>query len=322
MNQSLSPLLQFKDQFTFSPSVTNAETITPYSQIVVCGMGGSAISVSLLKLLFPELPVTLHNSYGLPTIYDKEKTLFILNSYSGNTEEVLDTLLRAEKEELNIAALSKGGELLLKIKTLGKAYVELPEASLEPRFAIGHQMIGLLTIMGEFEKIKALVRTVELLNVGKAQEQGESLAKIFVDKYPIIYASCNFFPVAYLIKAAINEGAKVPSFVNQIPEADHNELQSFVTSDIVSEKNRFGFLFITSAFDHVRILKRSATMKTLYEERGFVTSTLPSNHTEALSIFETLLTGYFMATYMAIAKNIDPYTTPLVALFKKRMAEK
>ena len=322
MDQTLSPLLKFKDQFTFSPSVINAETITSYSQIVVCGMGGSAISVSLLKLLFPELPITLHNSYGLPIIYDKEKTLFILNSYSGDTEEVLDTFSRAKKEGLTLAALSKGGQLLTEIKAFGGAYVELPEISLEPRFAIGHQMVGILSILGENDKIKALLRTVELLNIRKAQEQGESLAKTFADKYPVLYTSSNFYPVAYLIKAAINEGAKIPSFVNQIPEANHNELQSFVTDNVSSEKDHFGFLFITSAFDHVRILKRCTVMKTLYEERGFTTFTLPSNHTDMLSIFETLLTGYFMATYMALAKNIDPYTTPLIALFKKKLAEK
>jgi glucose-6-phosphate isomerase len=85
MESKLAPLYGFKEQFTFTPLINNKENLKVRNHIVVCGMGGSAISVSLLSLIFPEITVTLHNTYGLPTSYDKENTLFILNSYSGNT---------------------------------------------------------------------------------------------------------------------------------------------------------------------------------------------------------------------------------------------
>lgn len=320
MNDQLSPLLGFKEQFAFIPTVINKEVLLEHKNVIVCGMGGSAISVSLLKILFPSLLITLHNSYGLPATFDKENTLFILNSYSGSTEEVLDTFERAKKEGCTMASLSCGGTLIEKAKELGGAYVELPQSTLEPRFSIGYQIIGLLALMGEDKKIEELRKRVELLDIAKVDAQGKELAEKFEGKYPVIYASLNFYPVAYLIKAAINEGAKIPSFVNIIPEANHNESQSFVTDDTHNESHAFGFFFITSTFDHVRILKRFSVMSTLYGEKGFVASTLQSNHTDTLNVFEVVLTGYFMATYMAIARNVDPYKTPLVAEFKKRLA--
>ena len=135
----------------------------------------------------------------------------------------------------------------------------------------------------------------------------------------MIYASANLYPVAYLIKAAINEGAKVPSFVNTIPEANHNELQSFVTDDTRTSADSFAFLLLTSPFDHVRVLKRFSIMGSMYQEKGFTLTTLHTDHTDILKIFELILTGYYMATYMAIAKNIDPYKTPFIAEFKKRL---
>ena len=314
-----SPLNQFKEQFDFVPEINNKETLTEYTRAVVCGMGGSAISVSLLKLLFPELPLSLHNSYGLPVIFDKESTLLIINSYSGNTEEALDVFEQGKKIGANMATLSLGGTLIKNVQETGGAYVVLPASSLEPRFSIGHQMLGILTLLGKEEKIAILKKKIEFLDLAKVEALGKELAEKYTGKYPIIYASANLYPVAYLIKAAINEGAKVPSFVNIIPEANHNELQSFITDATHTSSDHFAFLLLTSTFDHMRILKRFSIMESMYTEKGFVLSTLPTDHTDILKIFELVLTGYYMATYMAVAKNIDPYTTPFIAEFKKHL---
>jgi bifunctional phosphoglucose/phosphomannose isomerase len=321
MDTNLSPLLDFKKQFTFMPSVVNHRAPQEYSSVVICGMGGSAIVVSLLKLMFPELPIILHNTYGLPPSFDKEKTLFILNSYSGNTEEVLDSLERVKKEHCIFASLSKGGSLHDESEKFGIPYVAIPESLLEPRFSIGYQILGILALMDEQEKILTLKRAVDQINIEKAFVLGGELATLCKGTYPILYASSNLYPVAYLIKAAINEGAKVPSFVNQIPEANHNELQSFITDENTSEKDRFSFIFMESTFDHVRVLKRFLVMDNLYTERGFITKTIQGDHTNIVSLFELVLTGYFMATSMAQQKHVDPYKTPFIALFKEKMKE-
>jgi hypothetical protein len=180
-------------------------------------------------------------------------------------------------------------------------------------------MIGLLALMYENEKIEALRGRIELLHLETLEATGKQLAQKFEGKYPVIYSSENFHSVAYLIKAAINEGAKVPSFVNIIPEANHNELQSFVTDEETSESQRFAFLHIISSYDHIRIIKRLSVMEEIYKEQNFVVESIEGDHTNMLSIFELILTGYFMATFLALQKNINPYTTPLIQDFKKRM---
>lgn len=317
----LSPLSHFKEQFTYVPEIMNKGPYIKMKNIIVCGMGGSAISVTLLKTLFPSLPITLHNSYGLPCIYDKDSTLFVLNSYSGNTEEILEAYTRAKKEGVHYALLSRGGELIRLGQEASEVYIQLPESTLEPRFSIGYQLLALLTLLGEEGKVRTLQEAVTLLDMKKVDKAGELLADTFVDRYPVIYASANLYPIAYLVKAAINEGAKVPCFVNQIPEANHNELQSFVTDDTTSEAIHFGFLFFVSPYDHVRIQKRFTVMDELYKNKGFITETIISDHTALLSIFESMLTGYYMATHMAIKKGVDPYSTPLIQEFKKNMMQ-
>ena len=320
MESSTSPLYHFKEQFNFVPEIKNKETLTEYTRAVICGMGGSAISVSLLKLLFPELPISLHNSYGLPPLFDKESTLLIVNSYSGNTEEAIDTFEQGKKISANMAVLSLGGALIKNAQDAGGAYIVLPESSLEPRFSIGHQMVGLLTLLDKEEKIQTLKKKIEFIDLAKVEEEGKNLAEKYNGKFPVIYASANLYPVAYLIKAAINEGAKVPAFVNLIPEANHNELQSFVTDDTHTSSDVFSFLLLTSPFDHVRILKRFSIMESMYQEKGFTLTTLHTDHTDILKIFELIVTGYYMATYMALTKNVDPYKTPFITAFKKRLA--
>ncbi len=320
MEVNVTPLTKFKEQFTFVPEVLHQETLGQHTNVVVCGMGGSAICVSLLKMLFPELPLTLHNSYGLPPVYDKQNTLIILNSYSGNTEEILEGFERGIKEQAHLAVLSCGGKLIDKAKESLVPYIQIPANDLEPRFSIGYQLIGLLTLMGEHEKINTLKGKIELLQLDKTDHRGKELAEKLDGKYPIIYSSAQFYPVAYLIKAAINEGSKTPCFVNCIPEANHNELQSFIIDETHDEREYFAFLFIRSIYDHQRISKRFSVMQSLYGTRRFVIEVIEKDTTNITEVFEAILTGYFLATYLAQKKNVDPYKTPFVQEFKGIMA--
>jgi glucose/mannose-6-phosphate isomerase len=319
MNDILQPLHTFKDQFSFVPTIENEENLVMKKNVVICGMGGSAISVSLLKLFFPELSVTLHNSYGLPLGIDYDNTLCIFNSYSGDTEEILDAFMNANAKGLSMAILTRGGKLLEEAKVSNTPHVVLPSIDIEPRFSIGHQLIGLLTLMGEASKLPLLTAQVSLFNMQKAEEKGKELADLLQGKNIVLYSSAELYPVTYLIKAAINEGAKVPCFVSKVPESNHNELQSFTSTDEVTSKDSFGFIIFSSPYDHIRITKRLSTMASLYSEKGFTVAEITTNHTSIKELFEMIMTGYFFATYVAIAKNINPYTTPLIQEFKKNI---
>ncbi|TAL14660.1 SIS domain-containing protein, partial [Patescibacteria group bacterium] len=66
--------------------------------IVVGGMGGSALAALLLKTWLKsdiKIPIEVLRSYDLPGYVDAN-TLFIASSYSGNTEETLSALEQAE----------------------------------------------------------------------------------------------------------------------------------------------------------------------------------------------------------------------------------
>jgi len=59
-------------------------------QIIVCGMGGSAMAGEIAKR-FAQIPLFVNRSYDLPVFIDRH-TLLVAISYSGNTAETLSSL--------------------------------------------------------------------------------------------------------------------------------------------------------------------------------------------------------------------------------------
>jgi len=68
--------------------------------IVVCGMGGSAIGGDLLKIFLSatDIPVYVNRDYKVPKFVNEESLVFVV-SYSGDTEETLSSYKAANFSE-------------------------------------------------------------------------------------------------------------------------------------------------------------------------------------------------------------------------------
>ncbi|MEN9551767.1 MAG: hypothetical protein RI935_144 [Candidatus Parcubacteria bacterium] len=319
IDQLLQPLRSFKDQFLYNPTLVGTLPNT-YDGVIVCGMGGSLIAARMTNLLFPELPISFHNSYGIPKKTEYENPLFILSSFSGNTEEIIDTYTHLKKHSLPCAIISCGGKLLELAKIDTIPYIELPkDTHLEPRFSLGYQMISLLSILEQQSLIERLRDSVSKINTPECEQIAETLVDTFKDSFLVFYSSEKLSPLSYTIKAALNEGAKIPAFINILPEANHNELQSFIMNESQSYNALFGFFFLSSPFDHERITKRVDTMKALYEEKSFICETFIVDETKIEQVLSMLYIGYAYATLLAHKRNVDPYQTPFIKAFKESL---
>ena len=90
-----------------------------FRQVVIAGMGGSAIGADLLASYcasLAPLPVSVQRDYGLPLFARGAETLVICSSHSGNTEETLDAFEAARKAGCRIIVVSTGGELAKRAK--------------------------------------------------------------------------------------------------------------------------------------------------------------------------------------------------------------
>ena len=104
--------------------------------IIISGMGGSAIGGDLLKDWArnkTSVPIEVNKDYELPE-YAGEKTLVLITSYSGDTEESLNAFLDALKRKCMIFCVSSGGALLENAERLG-ALLSCPRRN-PPRAAL------------------------------------------------------------------------------------------------------------------------------------------------------------------------------------------
>src|ERR1043165_3819460 len=94
----------------------NHRFITPpaeFSNVVVTGLGGSGIGGSIVQnYVFDKLkvPFIVNKDYFLPAFVDK-RSLVIVCSYSGNTEETVMALQQAKKAKATIVCITSGGAI-------------------------------------------------------------------------------------------------------------------------------------------------------------------------------------------------------------------
>src|SRR4030042_3353813 len=197
------------------------------NNVFIGGMGGSGISGDLLRTLYPNIPIINNKDYLIPG-YINRKTLAILISYSGNTEETLSNYDRIKKRRASIVTLTSNGFLAKKISLLK---INIPKG-LPPRGAIGYLYTPLPLILHQYGLIKKNpVNELEDLACfldgisQNLESKAKKVSRRIFQKLPIIYAnSALFHIVALRWQCQLNENAKSLAHVNVIPEMNHNEI--------------------------------------------------------------------------------------------------
>lgn len=302
-----------------------------FANVILCGMGGSAWPIEFVvnylttnpKMRLNNTPIIIHRNYGLPDEINKN-SLMIFSSYSGNTEETIETYKAALKAGVKGVVMTSGGELeKLAIKNRTKI-LKIPEKNIPPRYSTGY-MVGFLSKLLEDAKImkdasRDIIKTSEYLEKiladGKLEERGRELAKKINGKIPIIYASVNYRIAAKVWKIKINENAKIPAFWNHIPEFNHNEMVGFTLAD----PKQFLIIVLRNKEDNKEILKVMDITEKILVNRGFLLEDIEMKGSNFFSkIFSTTLLCDWCSYYLAILGGIDPAPVEMVNEFKEEL---
>ena len=317
MDQAIREL---NKQFEYEPVVENGP-IKPAEKIIIAGMGGSHLAADLLKLRGACSDLVIHKNYGLPCVPhdDFSKSLLIANSYSGNTEEIVDFFKQGIENNLNVVAVSTGGKLIEIAKEKGLPYIQIPAMGIQPRSALGFTLRALLKAAGLESLLESTKELTTSLDPETLEDKGKELAEKLKGHIPIIYSSAKNEPIASNWKAKINETGKVPAFCNVFPELNHNEMIGFDTkiSDVgLAEK--FHFIFLKDADDHHRIIKRMEVTEKLLRDRNLPVEVQSLEGTDGFhKIFTSLLIADWTAYWIAKNNGVDPEEVPLVEEFKR-----
>lgn len=338
----------FNEQFGYEPEILNPEKLmlNEVRGFVVAGMGGSNLVADLLKIRDPYLDITVHRNYGLPPLLHDEfqKRLLIANSYSGNTEETIDSLEQAVKRGYSAAVIATGGKLIERAKELGLPYIQMPSTGIQPRSALGYNLKAVLKMMGREDLMNEAAKLKDTVNPAEQESAGKELAERIKGRVPVIYSSERNLGIAYNWKIKFNETGKIPAFYNVFPELNHNEMTGFdegaVPNRVWVERNAerkklnapFHFIFLQDAADHPKIRKRMEVTEKLYCKLGLPVEVLDLIPNQVAmegnsvwsgsifhKIFSSLVLADWAAYYTALGYGLEPEEVPMVETFKKLM---
>lgn len=320
----LENIKNFNKQFGYVPEIKNAERFgKEFKKYFICGMGGSHLSANLLKIWRPDIDIVIWNDYNLPYLSkeDKEKSLFIASSYSGNTEETISSLIKAKEANLPLAVVSSGGELISLAKSFSIPYVLFPSVKMQPRMALGYSMNAILALMGENKSLEEIKKLEFTLNTKNYSVIAKKISKKIKNFVPIIYSSLRNEAIAQNWKIVLNETGKIPAFYNVFPELNHNEMTGFdIKKNTQTLSNKFYFILLKDSDDDQKIAKRMNIFEKLFKSRKLPVISIEINGKSRIEkIFSSINTAQWLAFYMASIYGGEPEEVPMVEEFKKMM---
>jgi len=255
-----------------------------FNNVVLGGLGGSGIGALIAKSWFfntANLPIETINDYSLPG-YVNDKSLVVLNSYSGNTEETISLFNEAKEKGASIVCLSSGGEIAEMAKAEGVTCYPI-ETGFQPRQTLGMGLTYLTLILGDFFGIEYKSELTEIKDklIENQEKQILSAEKIYqyfqssIKNKFVILADRAMYPLAMRFAQQLNENAKLEAFVHPVPECNHNVLESYTdrlptnflllyTEENVRVGSRFDFISGHLEMDNNKVLPLAIPNYDLY----------------------------------------------------------
>ena len=302
--------------------------------IVVSGMGGSALGPHFIRSVFDiSLPVQIVNGYTLPSFVN-EKTLVVVSSYSGTTEETLSSYEDARKKGAKIIGIASGGILIEKLKKDGLPFYQFDtkhNPSGQPRMGLGYSIggiLGLLTRLGFVEFSDEQMAGV-LDHLGKAgksfgleavqnENQAKKTALALVGKIPVICTGPFLAGNAHIFANQINENAKTFAAYFLLSEMNHHLLEGITNPDRLREKIKF--VFLETDLYPEKIKARIKITKEVLSKAGIGSISYKLKAEDKVeAAFEALTFSSWASFYLAAAYEINPSPIPNVDYFKEQL---
>lgn len=307
---------------------------TACQNIVISGMGGSAIGGDVVKTLVNQelkTPFYINRNYTLPNWVD-ENTLVICSSYSGNTEESLSAFEDALKKGAMICGISTGGQLSEKIQSKGFDLITIP-GGLQPRAALAYSFVPMLYLLNKIElisnslidnisgSITSLEKKRDTYSVSDTSNPIFKMARDIYGMIPIIYGITDTTGVVALRwKGQLCENAKMLAYHNEIPEMNHNEIVGWGNNpDLLSE---LSVIWLRDKDDNERVRARQDITKALLDDIDIVQHEVNAEGANTVERILGLINyGDWLSYWCAILHNTDPSPVEKINKLKNALEE-
>lgn len=325
---------QVRDAWSLAQRTRLPSSHAGAANIVICGMGGSAIGGDLTRSLVEgeaRIPIRVIRGYELPGFVG-ENSLVILSSFSGTTEETLACCEHALRVNARVLAVTTGGSLASRAHQAGFPLVQFQYPG-QPREAIAYStllMLGVLTSLGYVPDRTTEIEAAGTLLEAMAQELGpdtpadrnpaKRLAQRLFGRIGVIYGGGIMAEVARRWKGQLNENAKNWAFFEQLPELNHNAVLGYQFPMNLSE--RLLVVILSSSLNHRRIITREAITAELLGRWGVRAERVEARGSGRLEhVLTATYFGDFVSYYLALINEIDPSDIEIIDYLKQRLAQ-
>lgn len=326
----LSQLSSFPDQLEWS-QVSRAGAVPGIQNVVICGVGGSAIAGDVITdLLTPtcKVPITTSRYVSMPG-YANEATLALVISYSGNTAESLNLYHDAIERKCRIVSITSGGELERLSKKDSVPVLNVPSGN-QPRASLGYLLgtsAAVLQGAGLCYPHRDLLQAVPDLrsyiqnlgpSVPTSSNPAKKIALALRHGVTAIYSPRNVRSIALRWQNQINENAKAVAFSGEMPEMDHNQLVGWLEGG--GDCSCRPVLLMPEDM-HPTVRKMTEVTLQMLNERGLdpVKVELPGKDLMD-NVLQGIALGDMVSYYMAVLKGVDPAPVTVIKEFKKRIS--
>jgi glucose/mannose-6-phosphate isomerase len=327
---------QVQQIWTEAQKLVVPENYSDVTNVVVAGMGGSALGAHVIQTVFKEelhVPVVIAPDYTVPN-YVNEHTLVIASSYSGSTEETLAAAEDAKKKGAKIAGITSGGLLADWLHANGyPALVFDPTFNPcgQPRMALGYSVFGQIALFAragvlqigedEYKKVLEVIAQAHLVysaNVPQVENPAKLLAFEMIDRIPVITVAEHLEGTGHVFANQLNENAKNYSEYRVIPELNHHLMEGLqypIHNDTV-----LLFVPISSQLYDTHNQKRlKLTEEVLTKNKIAFREHIMTSSTKLEQAFEMLVFGSYTNFYLAMLNHLNPSPIPWVDWFKAQL---
>jgi glucose/mannose-6-phosphate isomerase len=313
------------EALTIGQAAQFENTDRQFENVVISGLGGSGIGGKIVSQLVADsccLPIVCTNDYTLPAFVGS-KTLVVISSYSGDTEETVAAYQEAKQKGATISCITSGGKIAGFAKEDGFNCIHIPGGN-PPRSMFGYSSVQVLYTLkaygiysGDFES--ELKNTIELLNSEKdaLRTATKNLAQKIVSRIPILYSEANYEGVAIRWRQQINENSKMLCWHHIFPEMNHNELVGWTGGD-----NRVAVLLIRAEDDHKRSQIRMEICKKLMAEKCDTIEEIWAKGSSRLErAYYLIHFGDWLSIDLAELRNEDATAIPAIIFLKNELSK-
>lgn len=311
---------QWNQAWQESREIEFADNYRQANNLVVCGMGGSALGAYILRSgAATSVPLTIVEDYDLPA-WANEKTLVVLSSYSGDTQETLSCANQAKKLGCLVTGITSGGELgQFLADNRYPHYLFAPKFNPSdlPRFGVGYTCLGLagITDVLGFTKIGGEIDSLALPDKESVTAMAKRIAVGSKGKMLVIFSSGHLDGNGHTMANQINETAKTLAFWSRLPDVDH-----YLVEGVNPREIPVAAVFLTSRNYRKELVNRHDLTKKIFDQAGrgsFVFQ--PTARTTWGEILETLWFSGFASLFLAGENGVDPLLMPAINFIKSQL---